>query len=109
MEMLNENEITGFFVSGKFFRLIATNHAIKRIKQRRLNKYQIASAILGLGTKLEMYNNSGKQILISDKDKNLSTIFAIEKYNIVLVTVLDKANPYVKENTVVESFSFQYA
>ncbi len=106
---MKQNEITSFIVNNKVWRVIGTEHGLKRLERRRLDKYQIASACLALGMKLEYYNNSQKQIMITDDGKNLSTLIAVENFTIVIITVLDKSNPYVKENTVVESFSFKLA
>jgi putative NADH-flavin reductase len=96
--------ITNFDVNGNVYKVIATDHAIERLAKRSLNRYYIASACLALGEKLETYNNSGKQIMIVDATKNVSSVIAIEDYTIVVITVLAKSNPYVKENTLIENF-----
>lgn len=106
---MKDNEITSFIVNSKIWRVIGTEHGMKRLNKRRLDKYQIASACLALGIKLEYYNNSREQIMIADAGKNLSVLVAVENYTIVVITVLDKGNPYVKPNTVIESFSFKLA
>lgn len=104
---LNENEITAFVVGGKLYKVLGTDHALERLARRKIDPFHVASACLALGNKLESYNNSGKQIIIRDVSKSLSTVFCVEKYTIVLITVLNKSNPYVKDNTVIEDFTFQ--
>jgi hypothetical protein len=103
-EKSKHNVITNFDVNGNTYRVIATDHAIARLHRRQLNKYYIASSCLALGEKLETYNNSRKQIMLIDKTKNVSSVIAVENYTVVVITVLDKGNPYVKENTLIENF-----
>lgn len=104
--MSGANEITSFSVRGVKYKVIGTFHALHRLELRGINKYHVASACLALGEKLKAYNNSGKQVIITDVSKGLSAIFCIEDFTIVLITVLDTATPHVKMNTVVESFRF---
>jgi hypothetical protein len=104
MESKHPNELTAFVVAHKIFRVIGTNHAIQRLRQRKVDEYHIASALLAMGMKLLEYNNSGKQIMLRDMGRGLSTVIAIENYTIVLITVLEKVDVYVKDNTVIEDF-----
>jgi hypothetical protein len=109
MENVRSNEITAFAIEENVYRIIATDHAIKQMRVRKLDKYHIASACLGLGLKLDRYNNSGNQIMITDDGKNLSTVVVVENYTIVIITVLSKSNPYVKDNTIIEAFTYNLA
>jgi hypothetical protein len=109
MEKLNKNEITAFIIGENIYRVITTVHGFEMMAERNLNPYHIASTCLALGKKLDKYNNSGKQIMITDDGKNLSTLIAVENYTIVIITVIDKSNPYVKSNTVVEAFNYKLA
>lgn len=107
MVKLQHNELTAFIVDGNMYRVIATDHGIKRLHNRGVNRYYIASACIALGEKLESYNNSGKQIMICDSGKDMSTLITVENYRIVIITVLDKSNPFVHDNTVIENFTMK--
>lgn len=104
----NANELTAFKVNDTLYRLVASHHATDMLHRRRLNKWYVASACVALGEKLDRYNNSGKDIMIADKSKNTTCIMTVENNTIVLITVLDKGNPYIKKDaidrTVVEEF-----
>jgi putative NADH-flavin reductase len=106
--MEKSNVITSFGIGSNTYKVLATDHAIKRLESRGLDKYYIASACLALGEKLNTYNNSGNQIMLIDKGKVVSSIIAVEDYTIVVITVLAKANPYIKESmkasTIIENF-----
>lgn len=104
MLKLRSNELTAFIVENSLYRIVATKHAIDRYHMRGVSKYYIASACLALGEKLETYNNSGNQIMICDSGKNMSSLVSVENYTIVVITVLDKSDPFVMENTIVENF-----
>ena len=109
---LGVNEITAFVIGNNIYRVIATSHSLKQMARRNLDPYHIASASLALGKKLEKYNNSGKQIMVTDDGKNLTTIITVENYTIVIITVIDKSKAYVshkKPDTVVESFNYNLA
>jgi hypothetical protein len=108
-ENRHRNEITAFIVENNIIRVIGTDHAIQRLDRRSVDKYHVASACLGLGKKLLEYNNSGNHIMLIDEGKNLSCVLTVENYTVVLITVLEKANVYVKENTLVENFQFKVA
>jgi hypothetical protein len=103
-----DNVLTQFTMDGKVYTLVASAHALDMLHKRRLNPWYIASACIALGAKLDRYNNSGKDIMIVDKAKNTTCIVTVENNTIVLITVLNKSNPYVKadaiDRTVVEKF-----
>jgi hypothetical protein len=104
-EAKKTNELTAFVVGTKVFRVIGTNHAIRRLRQRGVDEFHIASALLAMGKKLFRYNNSKSKIMLTDTGRKLSAVIAIENYTIVIITVLDKTDVYVKENTIIETFS----
>jgi hypothetical protein len=97
---MRENYVTTFVVRGRVFHVIGTD--------RGVDSFHIASSILALGAKLLRYNNSGKHIIISDEDKEVSTVFTVENSIVVLITVLDKgqmwASDKVGRETIIETF-----
>jgi hypothetical protein len=105
---MRENYVTTFVVRGRVFHVIGTDHTLSRLGDRGVDSFHIASSILALGAKLLRYNNSGKHIIISDEDKEVSTVFTVENSIVVLITVLDKgqmwASDKVGRETIIETF-----
>lgn len=105
---MRETYIGTFVIDNLLYNVIGTVHSLERLEERSLNKYHILSTIVGLGAKLSRYNNSGKHIIISDEQKEISTIFTVENYTVVLITVLDKGEMHISnkidhKETVIES------
>ncbi|MNT22431.1 hypothetical protein D3C72_1578130 [compost metagenome] len=112
MEKKHRNEITAFVIGNNVYRVIGTTHGIKQLKERGVDEYHIASTCLAMGSKLNEYNNCGKQVMLIDEGKNIATVIAIENYTIVVITVIDKSNVYAKLNTIIENVNekrLQYA
>lgn len=103
MARKRKNEITAFSVGDNVYRLVATSHGQSQMKNRNLDCYYIASSCLALGLKLDYYNNSRKHIMLIDESKDLAAVITIEKFVIVLITVIDKSEVFAKSNTVVEN------
>lgn len=106
---MRDTYIGTFVVDNKLFNVIGTQHSLERLGERSINKYHILSSIVGLGEKLSTHNNSGKHIIISDEKKNISTIFTVENFTVVLITVLDRGEMYISpkithKQTVIESY-----
>ncbi len=105
----HRNEITAFFIGDNTYRVIATSHGVLQMGKRGLDKYYIASACLALGLKLDRYNNTGTHIMLVDEPKDLAAVITVENYNIVLITVIDKADVFAKSNTVIENLKQEQA
>lgn len=105
---MRDNYVTTFVVRGRVFHVIGTDHTLKRLDERGVDKFHIASSILALGDKLLRYNDSNKHIIISDEEKDVSTVFTIENSIVVLITVLDRgqmwASDKVGRETIIETF-----
>lgn len=99
---MRETYIGTFVIEGRLFNVIGSSHALERLEDRNIDKYMIMSAIVGLGNKLVEYNNNNKHIIISNEGKNCSTVFTIENYTVVLVTVLDKGQMFTSRNTTLK-------
>lgn len=109
---IDKNVITTFAIANekgehKIYKVLGTRHSFERFDKYRLNKYQVSGLILSLGDKLNSYNDSGKHILLPDEDKDISVVFTIENYTIVLITVIDRGDslPSLTKETVVEKIS----
>lgn len=103
-----ENYISTFIVGNKVYNVIGTSHSFERLEERNIDKYYISGLLMSLGTKLDEYNNSNKHVIISDHKNNISAVITVEKYTIVIVTVLDKGNmnisPNAEKTTIIETF-----
>lgn len=74
-----------------------SQHSIQRIKERNINNNIIINNILSLDIiNIKDYNND---IIIIDKKNNMSIVASINKYTITIITVIDKGNVFVKDNT----------
>jgi hypothetical protein len=93
----------------RLFNVIGSRHSLHMLEERNIDKYHVLGSIIALGKKLIEYNNNGKHIMISDENKNISTIFAIENYTIVLITVIDKGKEvFISKNTDKETIYETY-
>lgn len=105
---MRDNYIGSFVINNTLFNVIGTGHSFEKLEERNLSKYHVLASIVGLGDKLSTYNNSGQHIIISDENKKISTIFTVENYTIVVITVIDKGAIFISRNgnkpTVYESF-----
>lgn len=106
----NNNELTAFVVGDNIYRVISSNHGLTQIGKRNLDRYNICSSLLAMGTALDTFNNSNKHIMIQDKGRNLTCIFAVENYTIVLITIIDKVKDVwvresMKDKTQVVNFA----
>jgi hypothetical protein len=106
---MRDNFIGTFIVNNRLFNVIGTGHSLERLYERGLSKYHVLSSIVGLGEKLATHNNSGKHIIISDETKDISTIFTVENFTIVIITVLDRGEMYISpkvthKQTIIETY-----
>jgi putative NADH-flavin reductase len=104
----HSNEITAFTIGSDIFRVIGTNHALEMLQERNLDPFYVASACLALGQKLGDYNDSDKKVMIKDEGRSLACLIAVESYTIVLITVIDRADVFAKNNTEVEELSAKF-
>lgn len=105
---MRDTYIGTFIVDNKLFNVIGSRHSMDMLQERNIDKYHVLSSIVGLGEKLSQYNNNGKHIMISDEKKNISTVFSIENFMIVLVTVIDKGEAFVSRNSHKETIHATY-
>jgi hypothetical protein len=106
----NNNELTAFVVGDNIFRVISSNHGLSQMKKRSLDSFSICSSLLAMGLALEGFNNSNKHIMIQDKGRNITCIFAVENYTIVLITIIDKTEDvWVKDSLKNKTQVVKYA
>jgi predicted KAP-like P-loop ATPase len=106
---MRETYIGTIAFENKLFNVIGSSHSLDMLQERGIDKYHVLGSIIALGRKLIEYNNNDKHIMISDEKKNISTVFTIENYIIVLITVIDKGKEvYISNNTVKETIYENY-
>ena len=82
------------------FMIHASNHALKRMAQRNINKYAISGSIIALGKHaLVSIQESKDQAILIDEHRGISIVFAVRNYRISIITVINKSNVFVKKNT----------
>jgi hypothetical protein len=92
--------LTAFVVGDDIFRVISSNHGLSQIEKRNLDIFNICSSLLAMGLSLKGFNNSNKHIMVQDKGRNITCIFAVENYTIVLITIVDKTEDVWVKNSL---------
>ena len=78
----------------------ATEHALKRMKQRGVDKYVVAGTVLSLGKdKILEKKKQDADVAVIDKNKGISVVFGFVKNRIRVITVMRKTDIYVKDKT----------
>ena len=97
---VHNNIMDSFTINNQTFNIILTNHATQRFHQRGLDKFQIIGSILALGEKTILhYQNSNKDLMVIDKINNFSIVASINGNDIVIITLIDKSDIFIKEGT----------
>lgn len=103
MNNTNENrELAMIKIDGKYHKIVASHHAMKRMDKREVDRYVVAGNVIALGADRirELQANDDEAIII-DKKKNVSVVIGFSKGDdITIITVIDKAeNIFVKNDT----------
>jgi len=97
----NGKVIDQFTLNGKTYSIRLTAHAKQRLQDRNLDLFQVTGSILSLGQKtITDYSGSNRDIFIMDKVNNFSIVCNIENCTIMIVTVIDSADCWVKNGTI---------
>lgn len=93
-------EIAVTKIDGKYYDIIASNHAMERMTERNVDKYVVAGNVIALGPEriAELQKNNDEAIII-DEVNNVSVVVGFGKNHITIITVIAKANVFVKNNT----------
>lgn len=93
----------------RLFNVVGSKHSLDMLDERNIDKYHVLGSIISLGEKLIYYNNNNKHIMITDEGKNISTVFTVENYMIVLITVIDKSKQvFISKNSHKETIYETY-
>lgn len=77
------------------YKIKMTLHSMQRANQRKIDGMKIISAITAFGyDKLEEYNKNESDIMIKDKQNNISIVFAVHKKKITIITVIHDTDVY---------------
>lgn len=97
----NGKMISSFTIGNKTYSIRLTAHAKQRLTDRNIDLYQVTGSILSLGENIiEKYSGSNRDIFIMDKANNFSIVCNIENCTIMIVTVIDSADCWVKNGTI---------
>lgn len=93
-----------FQIAGITYSIVISDHAFKRMEQRKIDELQILSAITAMGGKRIMeYNNSNKDFAVIDKYHNLAIIATIENEQVIIITLLHTSDVWMRKGTEVIS------
>ena len=81
----------------------ATAHALQRMRQRDVDEYVVSGTVLALGKdRLQELQEAEEEAIIIDDEKNVSVVIGFRGNRIMVVTVIDKSNVWVKKQTSIE-------
>lgn len=96
----NSKSLALLKINGETFSIRATVHALVRMKQRKVNDYVVAGTILSLGKRrLLEYRKAERDLAIINEEQKVAVIVAFKNHRIMIETVIDKSDIYVKEGT----------
>ena len=96
-------QIATLKVGNQEFSIRATYHSLVRMIERNVDEYVVSGTILSLGNdRLMKYRSNNREVMIINKTKNVSVVFAIVKNRIIVITVLDNSDVYVIDETSIE-------
>lgn len=97
---LEDRELAVIKIDGKYHEIIASHHAMERMSERNVDKYVVAGNVIALGKEriAELQQNNDEAIVI-DEVANVSVVVGFSKNNITIITVINKSNVFVKNNT----------
>lgn len=88
------------------YRICITKHAALRCKQRKIKTENIINSLHVFGIdNINQYKNNNNDIMLQDKEHNYTLIFSINGNKIIVITVIDKNDVYVKRdsNTIIKN------
>jgi len=98
-----EKLIAQLKINGISYSIRATAHAMQRMDEREINEYVISGNIMALGKdKITELQSNNDEAIIIDELKNVAIVIGFKGNRIYVITVINKSNVYVKDNTVIE-------
>ena len=104
--MKKDKLIAQLKIEKKEYSVRATVHALERMKERNIDEFVVSGNVLALGkAKLQELQKSQEEAIIIDKNTNSAVVIGFKKNTIKVITVINKSNVFVKDNTRVEKLS----
>ena len=95
-------ELASIEINNKTYKITASHHAVERMEQRNVDAYVVASSVLALGPdRIDALHAQNEEAMIIDKTNNVSVVVGMSPNSITIITVINRANVYVKENTAI--------
>lgn len=100
-EIIHESKkLMSFNINGRDIDIIASGHAVGRMMERNVNEFVVAGNVIALGPeRIQKLQASRDEAMIIDEDKNVSVVVGFSQRRITIITVIDKANVFVKKGT----------
>jgi len=90
-------------IENQDYSIRATIHAQERMEERNIDKHQAVSIILALGEKrITDLQKENEEAIIIDRERDAAIVIGFKGNKIQIITVIDKANVFIKEGTRVE-------
>lgn len=90
---------------GVDFRVESTAHALKRMEERAVEHDVVINVLQELSYKIMAYNDTGEEIAVIDQEHDLAVIVEVRMNKVVVITVIDRADIYLKDGTMLEEIA----
>lgn len=90
---------------GVDFRVESTTHALKRMEEREVGHDAVISTLQELSCKIMAYNDTGEEIAVIAQEHDLAVIVEVRMNKVVIITVIDRADIYLKDGTMLEKIA----
>jgi hypothetical protein len=97
----NQQVINQFDIDTRRFDIIASEHCIERMAQRKIDQLRVVGSIHLLGEKVIMEHIGGDEVMIINEDFGFSVVCSIKEDSVVIITVINKSNVFVQKGTSV--------
>ena len=99
---MKDKMIAQLTINKKQYSIRATGHSIERMAERDIDEEIVVGNIMALGReKIIQLQNEEAEAIIIDENTNSSIVIGFKKNKIQVITVINKANVFVKEGTEV--------
>ena len=102
-QMAKSKSIATITIEKQTWSVRATALALQRMRQRGVDEYVVSGTVLALGKdRLQELQEAEEEAIIIDDEKNVSVVIGFRGNRIMVVTVIDKSNVWVKKQTSIE-------
>ena len=90
-------------IEGQSWSVRASGHAIDRMAQRGVDAFAVTGTVIALGPeRLQELKEQEAESIIIDQVRDIAVVIGFKGNRIMVVTVIDKSNVFVKSNTTIE-------